>query len=159
MNKRKMKKLLTVLFISALSFSAFAQNVNDYAEVVRSVISTEKKVLITEVMQLSDSESTDFWALYNEYQEKLYKVGTKRVQLIKDFAENFDNMSGDKAKEVMLTANAIDGEYLKLQKSYTKKFLKILPAQKVLRYFQAENKIKLLIDSEISSEIPLLNDL
>ncbi len=154
-----MKKLLTVLFISALSISAFAQSVDDYAEVVRSVISTEKKVLITEVMQLSNSESTAFWALYNEYQEKLYKVGTKRVQLIKDFAEHFDNMSDDKAKEVMLSANAIDGEYLKLQKSYTKKFLKILPSKKVLRYFQAENKIKLLIDSEISSEIPLLNDL
>jgi len=154
-----MKKLLTVLFISALSISAFAQSVDDYAEVVRSVISTEKKVLITEVMQLSNSESTAFWALYNEYQEKLYKVGTKRVQLIKDFAEHFDNMSDDKAKEVMLSANAIDGEYLKLQKSYTKKFLKILPSKKVLRYFQAENKIKLLIDSKISSEIPLLNDL
>ncbi len=154
-----MKKLLTVLFVSALSISAFAQSVDDYAEVVRSVISTEKKVLITEVMQLSNSESTAFWALYNEYQEKLYKVGTKRVQLIKDFAEHFDNMSDDKAKEVMLSANAIDGEYLKLQKSYTKKFLKILPSKKVLRYFQAENKIKLLIDSEISSEIPLLNDL
>jgi len=154
-----MKKLLTVLFVSTLSISAFAQSVDDYAEVVRSVISTEKKVLITEVMQLSNSESTAFWALYNEYQEKLYKVGTKRVQLIKDFAEHFDNMSDDKAKEVMLSANAIDGEYLKLQKSYTKKFLKILPSKKVLRYFQAENKIKLLIDSKISSEIPLLNDL
>ncbi len=154
-----MKKLLTALFISAISISAFAQSVDDYAEVVRSVISTEKKVLITEVMQLSGSESTAFWALYNEYQEKLYKVGTKRVQLIKDFAENFDTMSGDKAKEVMLSANAIEGEYLKLKKSYTKKFMKILPAKKVLRYFQAENKIKLLIDSEISSEIPLLNDL
>jgi hypothetical protein len=34
-----------------------------------------------------------------------------------------------------------------------------MPAQTVLRYFQAENKIKLLIDAKVSSEVPLLNDL
>lgn len=151
-----MKKSLIILFISAISVSAIAQ---DYAEVVRSAISTEKQAIIADVMQFSDKDSEVFWPLYKEYQDKMYIIGTKKYQMIKDFANHFEDMSEDKAKEVIKEASAIESEYLKLKKTYTKKFLKVMPAQTVLRYFQAENKIKLLIDAKVSSEIPLLNDL
>ncbi len=154
-----MKKSLIVLFVSVISISAFAQEATDYAEIVRSAISTEKKALISEVMQLSDQQGKAFWPLYNEYQEKMYKIGTKKYQLITNFADHFEKMPEEEAKDILKEANTIEGEYLKLKKTYVKKFLKILPAQTVLRYFQAENKIKLLIDAKISSEIPLLNNL
>ena len=154
-----MKKILMILFASVISLSAFAQQATDYAEIVRSAISTEKKALIADVMQFSDQEGQVFWPLYNEYQNKLYAIGTKKYQLILKFADHFDNMAEEEAKNILMEANDIDAEYLKLKKTYIKKFLKVLPAQTVLRYFQAENKIKLLIDAKISSEIPLLNNL
>ena len=40
-------------------------------------------------------------------------------------------------------------ELVKLQKTYAKKFQKILTPQKTIKYLQAENKIKALIDAEI----------
>ena len=43
----------------------------------------------------------------------------------------------------------------KLQEKYAKKFRKVLPEKKVLRYFQIENKLDLIIDSELSAAIPL----
>ncbi len=154
-----MKKSLIILFVTVISTTAVAQQATDYAEIVRSAISTEKKALIAEVMQFNDQQGQVFWPIYNEYQEKMYKIGTKKYQLIKNFADHFDNMPEEEAKDILKEADAIEGEYLKLKKAYVKKFLKILPAQTVLRYFQAENKIKLLIDAKISSEVPLLNDL
>jgi hypothetical protein len=49
-------------------------------------------------------------------------------------------------------------DLLKLEKSYFKKFLKILPGTKAVRYLQAENKIKNLVDAQLSLQIPLFEE-
>ena len=56
----------------------------------------------------------------------------------------------------MKRLNSYESEVLTLKKTYIKKFSKILPPTKVLRYFQAENKIDILVDYEIAASIPLL---
>ena len=45
---------------------------------------------------------------------------------------------------------------LALKKGYYKKFKKILPAGKAVRFFQAENKIETLINAELALEIPMI---
>ena len=65
-------------------------------------------------------------------------------------------MTDEVALDLMKRMNSYEGEILTLKKTYMKKFSKILPPTKVLRYFQAENKIDILIDFEVASSIPLL---
>jgi len=152
---KTMKKAILTLVILVMAITAQAQ-FNDYLEVTREVIKTEKKAMIAEVMQLSEEKSKVFWPLYNEFQEKLYIVNTKAFNLIQDFAANYGNMSAEKATELLKAAMAIDQERLKVEKTFFKKFQKILSPQKTLRYYQAENKIETMINSELASEIPLL---
>ena len=137
----------------------FAQNANDYKEVTRDVIKTEKKAAIAEAMQLTDQESTVFWPLYNEYNEKMYVENSKLINTIKDYANNYDKMTDEKAEELWTEAMKIDSHLLKLKKSYFKKFVKIMPATKAVRYFQAENKIKSLVDAKLALEIPLFEEM
>ena len=47
-------------------------------------------------------------------------------------------------------------ESAKLEKSYYKKFKKILPAGKAAKFFQVENKIETMIDAQLALEIPLI---
>ena len=151
-----MKKIL--MFALMLSFGLLlnAQQSDNYLEVMRSALKTEKKAMIAEVMTFTQEESDVFWPLYNEFQEKLYAANTKYVKIVNEFAENFNSMTDEKALELMKRVNSYDTEILKLKKTYNKKFSKILPPTKVLRYFQAENKIDVLIDFEMASYIPLL---
>ena len=65
-------------------------------------------------------------------------------------------MNDELAKEYWTRNMNIDMELLKLEKSYYKKFLKVLNAQKAFRYFQAENKIENLILAQLALDIPLL---
>jgi len=153
-----MKKLILLSLMLGLGISMFAQSENDYMEVMRSALKTEKKSIVAEVMTLTNEESLVFWPLYNEYQEKLYSANTKYLGIINDFAEKYESMTDEDAKDLMNRLNAFDGEILKLRKSYIKKFNKILPAKKVLRYMQTENKIDVLVDFEIANSIPLLED-
>lgn len=151
-----MKSLLSFVIIAILSVSAYAQSDNDYLEIARDVLNTEKKAVIVEVMQLTDTESQPFWELYNEYQGKLYLVQNKRIAIIQDYSENYENLTDEKADQLWVASMAFNKELLKLKSQYYKKFKKILPAGKAARFFQAEGKIETMINANLALEIPLI---
>ena len=151
-----MKSLLSFIIVALLSVSAYSQSDNDYLEIAREVLQTEKKAVIAEVMQLTDTESQPFWNLYNEYQGKLYLIQNKRIALIQDFSENYESLTDEKADQLWVASMAYSKEILKLEGQYYKKFKKILPAGKAARFFQAENKIETMIDANLALEIPLI---
>ena len=152
-----MKKIILVISACVFSLAMYAQTENDYLELTRDVVKMEKKAAITEVMQLTEAESVPFWTLYNEYQGKLYLVQNKRIAIIKDFAENYENLTDEKADELWTSTMAYSQEILKLKKAYYSKFKKILPAGKAARFFQAENKIETMINAQLALDIPLID--
>jgi len=151
-----MKKLIIGTLMIFVASLAMSQTTDDYTEIMRSVLNTEKKAAIAEVMILTPQESELFWPLYNEYNEKLYTIGTREIKLIKDYGENYENMTNEKADEIWTAYILVQTDYLKLEKQYYKKFKKIIPAGKAARYFQAENKINTLIDAQLALEVPFI---
>jgi len=151
-----MKRTTLIISLILSCSAAFSQTVDDYIEVARDVLKTEKKAAIAEAMELTDQESGPFWELYNEYNFELSKVQNMRIQVIKDFAENFENMTDAKADELWSNSLSYQQQLVKLKKSYYNKFKKILPAGKAARYFQAENKIEALINAQLALDIPLI---
>ena len=136
----------------------FSQTLDDYMEVQREALKTEKKAIVAEAMVFTEAESELFWPLYNEYNSKMYIHNTEIYKLIKKFAENYEMMSNENAIELWNSAMKVEQDLLNLEKQYFKKFQKILPGRKVMRYFQVENKIKTLIDAELALEIPLVQE-
>ena len=152
----KTKTALFTIGLFLMISPVFAQSFDDYLEVARDVLHTEKKAVVAEAMMLSDTESAPFWELYNEYNAELYKVHTKRVNIIKDFASNYESMNDEKADALWTSSMAYQNELLKLNKTYYKKFKKIMPSGRAALYFQVENKIAMLINANLAMEIPLL---
>jgi hypothetical protein len=150
------KSVLVLLVVIFSSVQLFAQSNDDYIELVRDVLKTEKKVAIAEVMALSDTESGPFWELYNEYNFEMSKVQNQRVSLIKDFAANYENMTDEKADELWKGTISFQQQALKLKKKYYGKFKKIMPAGRAAMYFQAENKIEALINASLALEVPFI---
>lgn len=151
-----MKKLILSTLVLFLASMAISQTTDDYIEIMRSVLKTEKKAVIAEAMTLTETEAELFWPLYNEFNEKMYTVQTKRVQIIKDYADNYESMSNEKADELWNSYMGFKMEVLKLNKVYYKKFKKIIPAGKAAKYFQAENKIATLVDFQLAAELPFI---
>lgn len=65
-------------------------------------------------------------------------------------------MNDEKADEIWASYMGYKQEANKLTKTYYKKFKKIIPAAKAVTYFQAENKIAVLVDFQLASEIPFI---
>ena len=150
-----MKKVTLTFIASLIAITIYAQN--SYMEILRSTIKTEKKALIAEVMELSDAENIPFWEVYNEYDEKLYKLNTEYFAVVTDFADNFDNMTNEKATELMNKATKHAVDQAKLEKTYIKKMAKVISPTKTLRFYQAMNKIQAMIDAQMAAEVPLLD--
>ena len=153
-----MKKIILGLSFVFFAAAMMAQNTHDYMEVERAALKTEKKALVADAMELTDDESEIFWPLYNEYSDKQYVINSKVYNLIVDYAENFDTLSDEKALELWNESMKQADELSKLKKSYFKKFQKILPGKKVVRYFQVENKVWALINAQLALEIPLMEE-
>ena len=147
-----LKIIIIILFYSA----GYGQTLDDYIEVKREVIKTEKKAAIAEAMTLTEEESGPFWELYNEFDFEISKVHNVRIAAIKDLTANYDAMSDDQADELWNQYLTYQQQLVKLKKNYYKKFKKILPAAKAVLYFQAENKIAALINAELAMNLPLI---
>ncbi len=154
-----MNKLLIAIAVLFLGTTLSAQTLDDYMEVQRGVLKTEKKAVVANAMQFTDAESTVFWPLYNEYNDKMYISNTKLYNLIKEYAEYFDSkMTDEKAIEIWTNVMKVEAELAKLERTYFKKFQGILGGKKAARYMQLESKIKALIDAELALEIPLMEE-
>ncbi|UCD57770.1 MAG: hypothetical protein JSV16_01280, partial [Candidatus Hydrogenedentota bacterium] len=109
-----------------------------------------------EVMQFSDEEAKAFWPIYREYELDLAKLGDARLALIKDYAENYESMTDEKAKDLVNEVFKLEGRRTKLKRKYFKKLDRVLPAKTVAKFFQLENQILLLIDLQIASNLPMI---
>ena len=149
-------KILPIIGFALFSFTLNAQTIDDYIEIAREVLNTEKKAAVSEAMQLNDAVSAPFWELYNEYNFEVNKVQNERIALIKDFANNYENLSDEKADELWTGVLSYQQQLLQLKKAYYKKFKKIISPGNAARYFQIENKIEALINANLANEIPLI---
>jgi vacuolar-type H+-ATPase subunit D/Vma8 len=151
-----MKKVLFVAAAMLFSLTLNAQTKNDFLELAREVLKAEKKAVVAEAMQLSETESQPFWTLYSEYETALYMVQNKRIALIKDFSDNYNSLTDEKANEIWLNFMKYKKENLKLKKRYYNKFKKIVSPGKAAQFMHVENKIETLIDAQLALDIPLI---
>jgi hypothetical protein len=109
-------------------------------------------------MDLTDQEAKQFWPIYDSYQKELDGINKQLGQTIKDYADAFNKgtIPNDTAKKLLGEAWSVEEQEVKLKRTYAEKLGKVLPATKVARYIQLENKIRSLIRFELAQQIPLV---
>ena len=147
-------KVLWILCLCLVTAPLLAQS-KDEEKITRDIITAKKKLIVVKNMNLTESEKKAFWPVYEQYQARLTKNNDRTVKLIEAYAKAYDNLTDQKAKSLLKEYLAIEEERLKLQKSFVTKFERVIPAKKVVRYYQVENKLDAIIDYELVDLIPL----
>jgi predicted outer membrane protein len=126
-------------------------------QVLAEKIKADKKMVVAANMGLTESEAKGFWPIYDAYQKDLAQLNGRLYKLIETYAGyyNSNSLTDAKAKELTDGAIAIEAAELDLKKSYLPKLYSALPAVKVARYIQIENKIRAIVKLEIAAEVPL----
>jgi hypothetical protein len=124
-------------------------------QLLRSDVQADKNDIIAQTMQLTDAESQAFWPLYRNYARDQKLIGDERVQLIKDYAQNYASFDDAKAKNMVQRLLNIESKYVNLRQEYWPKFETALGARRAAKFFQVDNRLSLLVNLQLASEIPL----
>jgi hypothetical protein len=155
----KTSRILSLLLVCLWVVPVFAQEGSTKTMgIVRDAAKSNKKALIAVNLNLTEAEEKGFWPLYDSYQADLEKIQERQLNLIKDYAKDYNanSLTDEKAKKLMADYMATEEDTLKLNKTYFSKFDKVLPGKKVVAYYQLENKIEAIIAYEMAGQIPLV---
>jgi rubrerythrin len=150
--------MLSFLFMGQVQAQE-AQQMN--MEILKEKVKADKKLVVANNMKLTDAESKKFWPLYDAYQMDLNQINERMMSMIKSYADAYNagkgELSNDQAKKLIGEALAVEESEVKLRQTYAAKLNKVLPATKVARYLQIENKIRAIVKFELAARIPLVN--
>ena len=151
-----MKTLALALLLVLTPAMAIADSLDKYMELLRSDFRTTKTELLTEALQLSEPDGQKFWPIQREYETQLAKLGDQRLQLIKDYAANYDSLTAPMAKQLTDRAFKLESSRLSLLKKYVDKVSKATTPSVAARFAQIEATVNALIDLQVRANLPLV---
>ena len=129
---------------------------DDFIEILKSDLKTQKRALITEAMQFTTEESAVFWPIYKKYEYEHSHINDDRFHAIKDYSAHYEKMTDEKARELVHKFFSMDENEMSLKRKFFAEFdLKLSPIT-VAKFFQVYGQINMLFNLELASELPLI---
>jgi hypothetical protein len=141
--------------VEASASDVVSGDILDEIALTRAAIQTRRQAIVTSAMDLTAPESQAFWPLYRDYRTDMAKVDDRLVNLIIVYAGNYNSLSDDMAAKLMNDYLDVERARLDIKTQYVPRFLGVLPATKVARFYQVDNKLDKKIQAELAAEIPL----
>jgi len=126
-----------------------------FEELARSDIRLRKSAILAEYMNLTEDEAIEFWPLHREYEIEFARVTDRKISLIRRYAGRADSLSDSDARTIAAEVFDVEQARVDLKRRYFGKFSRVVPASKVVRFFQIENQLNMAIDLQIAAAIPL----
>lgn len=135
---------------------ANAQSNKEEIDYIQSIYGMEKKSLVADFMDLDAAKADAFWTLYDEYEVSRKELGRKRIELLNQYAETYNNMSSETADKWMSEVIKLSSSTEKLLVSYYKKIKKVTDPVTALKFWHVESYILNSIRQSISSDLPFV---
>jgi hypothetical protein len=149
-----MKSLILFLLFS-LSSILIAQDIS-YLEYLRTDLPEQKREIIAETMELTIEQAEIFWPIYTEYESELNELSGERLKVIKDYAENYYNLTNEIAARLANKIHELDSQRASLLWKYYNKIKTELNPIDAAMFYQVESQLLMLIDVQIAGEIPII---
>ena len=150
-----MKRWIMPLAAVLWAAPAMAQE-SPVLELVRSDFRTQKVAIVTLAMQLDTTQSSAFWPIYRQYEAALTSLWDQRLALLKDYGQNYQTMTEEKAKQLADGALRLEDQQVRLRKKYFNEMSRALGSIVAARFLQVENQIAALVSVQLAEEVPLI---
>ena len=155
-----MKYVLSLALLLLFSAPMQAQSLSSEAKsdiaISRALINDKRNTALAFNMSFTDQERDAFWPLYREYRVAMNNVGSRKLDVIIDYADHYDEMTQDKSRDLLDRYMIYEEQALKVKQLYIEKFRRILPNTKVTRLFQLESRMDAVISLKLAEGIPLM---
>ena len=146
---------LAAAALFGLAAAATAQTVKETLEVTRQAIESQRRVLVSGALPLTDAEADAFWPLYDAYEKERRPLDEQREQARGRLPRSAASLTDAQAKAMVEAALEIDEGKLRVRRGYLGRMLKAIPPRKVARFYQIDNKLDSVVRADIAKQIPL----
>jgi len=125
----------------------------------RAMMREGRLEIVRSELPLTEQEAADFWPKYADYRREIDAIQDRYADMVAEYVSRYDSadLSDDYADDLIDSWFDIKRELLDVQEIYLSEFRKVLPALKVARLFQLENKINAEIDAQLATVVPLID--
>jgi hypothetical protein len=129
---------------------------DDFVDLLRKDIRSQKKQIIAQNMGLSDAEAEKFWPVYDQYAAELSKIYDVKLALLTDYADNYNSMTGEQAENYIRKRAEVEQSIMQLRLKYMPAFRKVLSGRETALFYQLDWRLGLAIDVQLI-QVPLIN--
>ncbi|MGQ8336470.1 hypothetical protein ACUNWD_07950 [Sunxiuqinia sp. A32] len=115
-------------------------------------IRAEKIAFLTNKLSLTPKEAQDFWPIYNEFEEKRFEIHMKRRHMEHETMDKTEGLTDSELKAISNDFINLFQKEADIMKEYNKKFFNVLPAEKVVRFYDVENDFRSHLLQEFRKE-------
>jgi hypothetical protein len=149
-----MKKLLIVLAL-LVAMPAFADDLDQYVQLLKTDLKAESREIITRGMQtFTDEEAKRFWPIYESYMAERGKFLEARVAVLKAYADDYDKMTDEKAQELLNRRFEQIKLRNKMDEKFRPQFATALSPRRLVRFYQIQHELETLMEIRAISQIP-----
>lgn len=154
-----MKKIVFgILLITSTQLIAQSGMKDDVA-IIQSVYGKNKKDLVGAYMKLAEPQASAFWVVYDAYENERKDLGMKKMELINEYAKNYETLTEEKADELTKAALKNNVEVEKLISKYYDKTKKVIGSVNAAKFVQLEAYLQTSVRSEIQDAIPFIGEI
>ena len=127
-------------------------------ELMRKDLRSIRKQLIAANLKLTDDQATKFWPVYDRYIADLVKVNNTKYDLLKEYFDSYGTLTPEQADTMTTRLLNLDVSVTELRQKYQPLFRAALPAKETATFFQLDRRIAAMIDLQLASQIPLVQE-
>jgi hypothetical protein len=129
---------------------------DNFIELLRKDVRSQKKQIIAENMGLTDGEAEKFWPVYDRYAADLSKIYDTKLALLNDYTERNSTMTGEQAENYIRKRGEIEQSIMQLRLKYMPEFRRVLSGRETALFYQLDWRLDLAIDVELA-QVPLID--
>lgn len=132
------------------------KNLQVYVDLLRKDVRQQKAEIMGAIMVLSADDAAKFWPIYSEYDVELTRLNDQRVENIKEYARRYNEMTDEKADELIQKSLAYQKQRAELLAKTYDRVKQAIGAVTAARFAQVEHQLLLIIDLQIASSLPVV---
>ena len=151
-----MKKYILLIIASLMASITFAQTNKEEIDLMQAAFGMDKKAAVAEFVKPSDAQKDAFWKLYDEYETQRKDLGRQRIELLKQYAAQYETMTSAQADAWALKAMDLQKKTDNLITTFYGKVKSATDGIVALQFYQMENYILAGIRAQLLDQIPFV---
>ncbi len=120
-------------------------------------LNVQKIAFFTQKLQLTSEEAEKFWPVYNAYQKEKTGNQKKKIKLQSAFRLDAESLSDKELENMTDEYINYTNKDAEISTDYHQKFKKVLPINKVMQLYQAENQYKAMLLRQLRNQQQIKN--